>query len=67
MTHDKLKLADDKVKALIISAPMISNSLPLPDSLVVENMTVGFSQSARYHRVMLDIHLTMTAHVVNLI
>ena len=34
-THNKLKLNDDKTEALIISAPRISNSIPLPDSLTV--------------------------------
>ena len=67
MTHNKLKLNDDKTEALIISAPRISNSIPLPDSLTVGNPTVCFSQSAKYLGVMLDMHLTMTAHVVNLI
>ena len=41
--------------------------LPLSDSLTVGNSTVHFSQSAKYLGVMLDMHLTMTAHVVNLI
>ena len=58
---------DDKTEALIIYAPRISNSIPLPDSLTVGNPTVCFSQSAKYLGVMLDMHLTMTAHVVNLI
>ena len=31
MTHNKLKLNDDKTEALIVSAPRISNSVPLPD------------------------------------
>ena len=53
--------------ALIISAPRISNSIRLPDSLTVGNLTVHFSQSAKYLGVMLDMRLTMTAHVVNLI
>ncbi len=67
MTHNKLKLNTDKTEALIISAPRISNSIPLPDSLTVGNSTVRFSQSAKYLGVTLDMHLTMTAHVVNLI
>ena len=37
MTHNKLKLNDDKTEALIISAPRISNSIPLPDSFTVGN------------------------------
>ena len=67
MTHNKLKLNDNKTEALIIFAPRISNSIHLPDSLIVGNLTVSFSQSAKYLGVTLDIHLTMTAHVVNLI
>ena len=67
MTHNKLKLNDNKTEALIIFAPRISNSIRLPDSLIVGNLTVSFSQSAKYLGVTLDIHLTMTAHVVNLI
>ena len=67
MTDNKLKLNDDKTEALIISAPRISNSIPLPDSLIVGNSTVRFSQSAKYLGVTLDMHLTMSAHVVNLI
>ena len=51
--------------ALIISAPRISNSIRLPDSLTVGNSTVRFSQSAKYLGVTLDMHLTMTAHVVD--
>ena len=54
-------------QTLTISAPRISNSIPLPDSLTVGNSTVCFSQSAKYLGVTLDMHLTMTAHVVNLI
>ena len=65
MTHNKLKLNDDKTEALSMSAPSISNSLP--DSLTVGNSTVRFSQSAKYLGVTLDMHLTMTAHIVNLI
>ena len=67
MTHNKLKLNDDKTEALIISAPRILNSTPLSDSLTVGNSTVRFSLSARYLGVTLDMHSTMTAHVVNLI
>ena len=48
MTHNKLKLNDDKTEALIISAPLISNCIPVPDSLTVGNSTVRFSQSAKY-------------------
>ena len=33
--------------------------MPIPDSLIVENLTVRFSQSAKYLGVMLDMHLTM--------
>ena len=58
---------DDKTEALIIPAPRISVSIPLPDSLTFGNSTVRFSQSAKYLGVKLDMHLTMTAHVVNLI
>ena len=67
MTHNILKLNDDKTEALIISAQRISNSIPLPQSLTVRSSTVRFSQSAKYLGVTLDMHLTMTAHVVNLI
>ena len=67
MTHNKLKLNDDKTEALITPARRISNCLPLPDSLTVGNSTVRFSQSAKYLGVTLDMHLTMTAYVVNLI
>ena len=67
MTHSKLKLNDDKTEALIISAPRISDSVPLPDSFFIGNSTVRFSQSTKYLGVTLDMHLTMTAHVVNLI
>ena len=67
MTDNKLKLNDDKTEALIISAPRISNSIPLPDSFTVGNSTVRFSQSAKYLGVTLDMYLTMTAHVINLI
>ena len=58
---------DDRTESLIISAPRISNTIPLPDSLTVGNSTARLSQSARYLGVTLDMHLTMTAHVVNLI
>ena len=67
MTHNKLKLNDDETGALNISAPRISYSIPPLDSLIVGNSTVHFSQSAKYLGVMLDMHLTMTAYVVNLI
>ena len=62
MTHNKLKLNDDKTEGLIISTPRISTSIPLPDSLVVGNSTVHFSLGG-----MPDMHLTMTANVDNLI
>ena len=48
MNYNKLKLNDDKTEALIISETRISNSVPPPDSLVVKNSTVRFSQSAKY-------------------
>ena len=67
MTHNIPKLNNDKTEALIISAPRISNSIPLPDSFFIGNSTVRFSQSTKYLGVTLDMHLTMTAHVVNLI
>ena len=67
MTNNQLKLGEDKVEALIISAPMISNSIPLPDCVVAGSSTVYFSPSEKYFGVMLDMHLTMTADVVNLI
>ena len=67
MTHNKLRLNNDSTEALIISAPRILNSIPLPDSLTVENSTVRFSQSAKCLGVTLDTHLTIIAHVVNLI
>ena len=67
MTHNKLTLHNGKTEALIISAPRISNSVTLPDSLIVGNSTVHFSQSAKYLGVKLYVHLTMTVHVVNLI
>ena len=54
-------------QTLTISAPRISNSIPLPDSLTVGNSTDRFSQSSKYLGVTHDMHLTMTAHVVNLI
>ena len=63
MIHNKLKLNE----ALIISASRISNYIPLPDFLTVWNSTVCFSQSAKYLGVKLDMHLTMTAHVVKMI
>ena len=63
----KLKLNDDKTEAPIKSPPRISNSVPLPDSLTAGNSTVRFSQSAKYLGVTLDMHLTITVHVVNLI
>ena len=65
-THNKLKL-NDETETLIISAPRISNSIPLPDSLTIGSSTVRFSESAKYFGVTFDMHLTMTAHVVNLI
>ena len=67
MTHNKLKINDDKTEALIISAPRILNSIPLPDSLVVGTTTVGLSQWGNCLGVMLHMYLTMTAHVINLI
>jgi hypothetical protein len=67
MTFNKLKLNDDKTEAMIISSPRMSSSVPLPDSLVVVDATVPFSQSAKNLGVTLDSHLTMHAHVVNLI
>ena len=38
-------------------------TIPLPDSVIVGNSTAHFSQSSRY----LNRHLTVTAHVINLI
>ena len=67
MTRNKLKLNDDNTGTLIISLPRISNSIPLPDCVVAGSSTVYFSPSEKYFGVMLDMHLTMTADVVNLI
>ena len=67
MTHNKLKLHDEKTEALIVSEPRISNSIPLPDSLTVGTSTVRFSQSAKCLGVTLDTHFTMIALVVDLI
>ena len=67
MTHNKLKLNDDETGALNISAPRISYFIPPLNSLIVGNSTVHFAQSAKYLGVTLDMHLTMTAYVVNLI
>lgn len=67
MTHNKLKLNHDKTEALITPAPKISNSTSFLDSLVVGNSTVHFSQSAKNLGVTFEMHLTLAAHVVNLI
>lgn len=59
---------DDKTEALIISALRISNSTSSTNSLVVGNLTVrSFFQSAKNLGVTFEMHLTLAAHVVNLI
>ena len=67
MTYNKLKLNDDKTEAMIISAPRLSSSATLPDSLTVGNTQVPFSQSVKNLGVTLDAHLTMTVQIANLI
>ena len=67
MTFNKLKLNDDKTETLIISSPRLSSSIPLPNSLVVGDVTVPFSKSAKNLGVVLDSHMTMKAQVGNVI
>ena len=67
MTYNKLKLNDEKTEALIISSQRVSLSAPLPDSLVVGDATVPFTKSAKNLGVVLDSHLTLNAHVANVI
>ena len=67
MSSNKLKLNDDKTEAMIVSSDRISTSLSMPDSPTVDISNVMFSQSVRTLGVMLDIHLTMKNHVINLV
>ena len=63
LTHNRLKLNDNKTEVLILSAPRISNSTSFPDSLVVGNLTVHFYQSVKTF----GVHLMCIWYVVNLI
>ena len=67
MTFNKLKLNDDKTEAMKISSPRMSTSVSFPDSLVVGNATVPFSQSAKNLGVFLDSDLSMHSQVMNII
>ena len=50
--------------SFIVFAPKISISTSLLDSLVVGNLTVCFSQSAKNFGLTLEMHVTMAAHVL---
>ena len=67
MTHNKLRLNNDKTEALIISAPRISDSLPHPDSDCWKLDSMLLSVSQKYLGITFDMYLTMTAYVVSLI
>ena len=67
MSSHKLKLNDDKTKAMIVSSQRMSTPLPMPDSLTVGTLNVLFSQSVKTLGVMLDTHLTMKNQVINLV
>ena len=67
MTCNKLKLNDDKTEALIISSPRLSVSEPLPDTMLVGDATITFSDKAKNLGVVLDSHLTMQAHTAAVI
>ena len=69
--NNKLQLNDDRMAALIISAPRILNFTSFPPNslknLIVGNLAAPFSQSAKNLGVTFDMHLTIYAHVAHLI
>ena len=59
MTHNKLRLNDDKTEALVVCSQRMSASLSLPESLSVGNASVPFSKSAKNLGVTIDSNHTM--------
>ena len=67
MTHNKLRLNDDKTEALVVSSQRMSASISLPESLLVGNARVPFSKSAKNLGVTIDPNLSMQTQVIILI
>ena len=69
MTLSKLKLNDDKTKAMIVSSGRKSRSLSFsfPDFITVGCASVPLSDSFKNLGVTFDCHLTVKTHVFNLV
>jgi hypothetical protein len=67
MTFNKLKLNDSKTEIMIVSSPRMSASVQIPDSVVIGDSSVQFSNSVKNLGVTLDSHLSMQSQVLNLV
>ena len=67
MTDNKLKLNDDKTEVMIISSSRMSTALSIPESFVIGNGSVPFSDTVKNLGVTLDCHLSLKTHVLNLV
>ena len=67
MTLNKLKLNEEKTEVMIVSSSRKSTSTNFPNFLSIGNASVSFSHSVKNLGVTLDCHLTMQAHVLNVV
>ena len=67
MTSNKLQLNDNKTEVMIVSSPRSSSSVVFPESMLVGDATVQFSQLVRNLGITIDCHLSMSAHVTNVV
>ena len=67
MTTNKLKFSDDKTEVMLVHSNRLSTSLSPPDSITVGNASVSLSTTVKNLGVTLHCHLTMKAHILNLI
>ena len=67
MTANKLKLNDDKTEVMLITSNRMSTAIPVPDFFAVGNSSVPFSDTVKNLGVTLDCHLSMKAHVINIV
>ena len=65
MTENRLKLNEEKTEAMIVSSPYVARSLSLPESLVIDNTVVNFSNSVKNLGVTFGSDLSLEAHVTN--
>ena len=66
MCNNGLKLNEDKIEAILFSAPSVSSCHCLPSSLMVGTHEILFSDKVRNLGFILDSNLTMKQHVIKI-